>query len=119
MGTQPARSPDSRSHLDRDSRSTFRLENPLRAIIHQYTNSFSGLDDADHRAGVFVFDFGDSLEAPVSLMRSRSGQETPWSGSLKGERRWIVHQEAHWLHWFNQIIWTLELDGRIWSFEMR
>ena len=99
--------------------SAFSLKGSLREIIHQYTNSFDRLDEAVHRAAVFVFDFGDSLETSVSLMRRHSSRETPFSASLNGERRWIVHQEAHWLHWFNQITWTLEVDGRSWSFEIQ
>ena len=99
--------------------SAFTLEEALRGMIHQYTNSFTRLDEDNHRAGVFVFDFGDSLEASVSLTRRHSSRETLFSSSLNGERRWIVHQEAHWLHWFNQITWTLEVDGRAWSFEIK
>ena len=99
--------------------SAFSLEKPLREIVHQYTNSFDKLEVTDHRAGVFVFDFGDSLEASVSLMRRRLDQETTSNGSLNGERRWIFHQEAHWLHWFNEITWTLKVNGRAWSFEIK
>ena len=97
----------------------FQLQDPLRGLIHRYTNSFAALSEADHRAGVFVFDFGNSVEAAVSLTRARTNQETLWERPLDGDRHWIVHQEAHWLHWFNQITWKLTMDDQTWSFGMR
>ena len=105
--------------LNPDVREQLRLEDPLRGIINRYTNSVARLGDADHRAVVFLFDFGDPMVAEVSLTRTRTTQDTLWKGSLDGEQRWIVHQEVHWLHWFNQILWTLEVDGRMWSFDVQ
>ena len=105
--------------LRRDVREAVELDEPLRGIIHQYTNTYGRLREADHRAAVFVFDFRNAMVAPVSLTRGRPNAETRWNGSLDKHRRWIVHHEAHWLHWFNQITWTLEVDGRSWSFGMR
>ncbi len=95
-----------------------RLQTPLRGLIHQYTTSFKNLSEADHRASVFVFDFGGPMQGQVSLTRIRPSQELRWEGLLEGEQYWIVHHEAHWLHWFNKITWTLRLNTQTWSFRM-
>jgi hypothetical protein len=105
--------------LGERAREAVELAEPLRGIVHQYTNAHRRLPEADHRAAVFVFDFGSAVIAPVSLTRGRPNAQARWDDSLDKHRRWIVHHEAHWLHWFNQITWTLEVDGRSWSFSMR